>query len=69
MAGEHGVPVLAIRSKPADGTPQPEDHREPPNPEPHDQPLYDPTISYAAVSDSEESLSGNESRAAGSEHG
>ncbi|WP_439956455.1 hypothetical protein [Nocardia nova] len=67
MAGEHDPPVLAIRSTPSGGAALPEDHREPPNPEPGDQQPHDPGISYAALSG--DSLSGNKSYAGSGERG
>ncbi|WP_157129137.1 hypothetical protein [Nocardia amamiensis] len=58
MAGEHGVPVLAVRSKAAARLPELDD-----------QSPQEPGISYAGLSGSEESLPGNESRADSAAHG
>ncbi|MEU7632495.1 hypothetical protein AB0C34_21290 [Nocardia sp. NPDC049220] len=61
MAGEHGLPVLDIRSRRAATAVR--------LPEPDDQSPQEPGISYAGLSDAEEPLHGNESRAADSAHG
>ncbi|BAD60547.1 hypothetical protein [Nocardia farcinica] len=60
IGAEHGLPLLA---NPTGGTALPDEHREPPNPDPGEQSPHDPGISYAALSDSGDLLSGNESRA------
>lgn len=59
MAGEHGLPVLAVRSRPAGGAGCPATDGEPPSPETGDPVPSDPGIPYAAVYDSPDSLSSN----------